>query len=395
MADKKGTGLDGPVPFLYPKHAMKRSLHITSIARFARYLVTRGLFIGFSIVVGVFLTVVIANMGGYVDAIKKAEIEERISMAVYQNPANQHLTSEELRSLIEAKVAQEIKRLGLDKPFIRFDSLAGFIKSRAFLYLVNALSMSLGRAEHLYSSSGSKRVWLIIGERLPYSVLLFTSASLLVFFSSLVIALILSRRHGSVWDKMSVSLAPLSTAPSWFYGIILIIIFASTLRILPFGGLVDVPPPENRLMYMASVLKHMVLPLLGWFISGIFLGVYSWRTFFLIYSSEDYVEMARAKGIPGRALERRYILRPTLPTIITSFALMLISAWMGAIITETVFNWPGLGTLYMRAIRQFDTPVIVGLTVIYAYLLGITVFVLDIVYAIVDPRIRVSGGKGE
>ena len=83
--------------------------------------------------------------------------------------------------------------------------------------------------------------------------------------------------------------------------------------------------------------------------ASFFLSIYNWRTFFLIYSSEDYVEMAKAKGLPARDIERRYILRPTLPTIITKFALLLISVWQGAIITETVFLWPGLGrTLYRR-----------------------------------------------
>jgi peptide/nickel transport system permease protein len=126
-------------------------------------------------------------------------------------------------------------------------------------------------------------------------------------------------------------------------------------------------------------------------IAGIFLNAYNWRTFFLIYSSEDYVEMAKAKGLSDREIERRYILRPTLPTIITNFALILIAMWTGAIITETVFNWPGIGRAYFQAIGLFDTPVIVGLTVIYAYLLGITVFLLDFIYALVDPRVKVGG----
>jgi peptide/nickel transport system permease protein len=123
----------------------------------------------------------------------------------------------------------------------------------------------------------------------------------------------------------------------------------------------------------------------------LFLTIYNWRTFFLIYSSEDYVEMAKAKGLSSREIERRYILRPTLPTIITSFALTLIGLWTGAIILETVFNWPGLGRALFQAIGLFDTPVIVGSTVIYAYLLAITVFVLDLFYAIVDPRVKVGG----
>jgi peptide/nickel transport system permease protein len=96
--------------------------------------------------------------------------------------------------------------------------------------------------------------------------------------------------------------------------------------------------------------------------------------------------------VPNRALERRYILRPTLPTIITQFALMLIVMWMGAIILETVFNWPGLGSLYYSAIQQFEIAVILGETVIYAYLLALTLFLLDIVYAIVDPRVKVGAG---
>lgn len=86
------------------------------------------------------------------------------------------------------------------------------------------------------------------------------------------------------------------------------------------------------------------------------------------------------------------MLRPTLPTIITSFALLVINLWVGGIILETVFNWPGLGRLLFQAISLFDTPVIVASTVIYAYLLGVTVFLLDIIYALVDPRVKVESG---
>jgi peptide/nickel transport system permease protein len=137
----------------------------------------------------------------------------------------------------------------------------------------------------------------------------------------------------------------------------------------------------------------MILPAFSLFISVLFISIYNWRTFFLIYSSEDYVEMAKAKGLTDREIERKYILRPTLPTIITSFALTLISLWTGAIVTETVFIWPGLGRTLYSAVGLYDTPVIVGLTIIYAYLLGITVFLLDFIYALVDPRVKVGGGQ--
>jgi peptide/nickel transport system permease protein len=141
-------------------------------------------------------------------------------------------------------------------------------------------------------------------------------------------------------------------------------------------------------------LKHMVLPLLAWTLSGIFLGTYSFRTFFLIYSSEDYVEMAKAKGLTSRDVERRYVLRPTLPTIITNFSLGLIGVWLGAPILETVFNWPGLGRTLYLAVLAYDIPVIVGETVIFSYLLAITLFLLEFIYAIVDPRVKIGQGGG-
>ncbi|MBM3189170.1 MAG: ABC transporter permease, partial [Chloroflexi bacterium] len=172
-----------------------------------------------------------------------------------------------------------------------------------------------------------------------------------------------------------------------------ILFFAAMLGWLPFGGMVAAPPPAHPLAYMASLLTHMILPVAAMVISSVFSSVYAWRTFFLIYSSEDYVEMAKAKGLSPREIERLYILRPTLPTIITSFALMLIGLWTGAIILETVFNWPGLGRLFYRAINIYDTPVIVGETVVYAYLLAITVFILDFVYVLVDPRVKIAEGS--
>jgi peptide/nickel transport system permease protein len=235
-------------------------------------------------------------------------------------------------------------------------------------------------------------VYWIIVERLPATLLLFGTANLLVFFASVFIALGLSRRYGSALDRTVIALAPSSAAPAWFYGIFLILIFAFLIPVLPAGGMVDVPPPEGTLAYAASLLRHMLLPVAAMFLSSIFISIYSWRTFFLIHSSEDYVEMARAKGLPSRMIERRYVLRPTLSPIITSFALMLIGLWSGAIILEQVFNWPGLGTLLFQAIGHRDTPVIIGTVVIFAYLLAVTVFLLDILYALLDPRVRVGTG---
>ena len=334
-----------------------------------------------TVLIGVYLAILIANMGGRVDDLRMVQIRLSSVDAVREDPAFQAMNDAERNELIERRVQLEVERLRLDQPFIL----------RSFDYLYQAMRLNLGRAEHLHSDSGAREVYSIIVERLPATLLLFGTANLLVFFVSIFVALSLSRRYGSALDRTVIGLAPTSAAPGWFYGIFLILIFAFLLPVLPPGGMVKAPPPEGTLEYALDVLRHMILPVAAMFLSSIFISIYSWRTFFLIHSSEDYVEMARAKGLPSGLVERRYILRPTLSPIITSFALMLIGLWGGAIILEQVFNWPGLGTLMFRAIGLRDTPVIIASVVIFAYLLAVTVFLLDILYAILDPRVRLQG----
>jgi peptide/nickel transport system permease protein len=339
-----------------------------------------------TIVIAVYLTIMIANMGGHVDNIMRSEIRERITVQVVSNPANRGLEPTARNKLVLDRIALEEKRLGLDQP----------AAVRNFRYLSNALTLRLGRAINMSSDAGSKTVRLIILERLPATLLLMATANLILFFGAIFFALSLSRHYGSFWDKAVIAFSPTSSAPPWFYGIFLILIFAAVFKVLPFGGMIDAPPPKNSVEYTLSVLKHLILPASALIISSLFLSIYNWRTFFLIYSSEDYVEMAKAKGLPARDIESRYILRPTLPTIITNFALLLIGLWTGAIITETVFLWPGLGRTYFRAIGLYDVPVIVGLSIIYAYLLAFTVFLLDFVYALVDPRVKIgSSNRGQ
>jgi peptide/nickel transport system permease protein len=357
-----------------------RRASTSTFGRVTRYTLTRLVTLFITVVIGIYLTIMIANMGGYVDTIMRAEIRERINQGVLTNKIYQDMAPETRKKIAEDLIANEEKRLHLNTP----------VAIRNFNYLSNALKLELGRAMNMTSDNGSRTVRLILLERLPATLLLMGTSQLFLFFSSIYFALALSRSYGSWLDKMVISLSPISAAPSWFYGVFLILIFAAILKVLPFGGMVDAPPPENKIEYGLSVLKHLILPGGALVISAFFISIYNWRTFFLIYSSEDYVEMAKAKGLSSRAIERLYILRPTLPNIITNFALLIIGLWTGAIVTETIFLWPGLGITLFRAVEMFDIPVIVGSTIIFAYLLAITVFLLDLVYALVDPRVKVG-----
>jgi len=337
----------------------------------------------FSVGVAIFLTIIIANMGGYVDQLRLGEIRENVVQTARNNASYRSLPPDQFQALVEERIQQEAHVQGLDQPFLL----------RTVKYMKNALTLNLGNAIRMTSDTGSKQVRLIILERLPPTLLLWGVSGFLLFFVEISIALSLSRQYGSWVDRLFVTLAPLSTTPGWFFGIFLILIFASFLHILPFGGMVDAPVPKTTLDYSISLAKHLILPTLALTLSQIFLQIYNWRTFFLIYSSEDYVEIAKAKGLSDKAIERNYVLRPTLPSIITNFALTLIALWLGGPITETIFNWPGLGRAFYEAVQFYDTPVILGQTVIYAYLLAFTVFLLDYIYALVDPRVKIGGGS--
>ncbi|MBN2047205.1 MAG: ABC transporter permease [Anaerolineaceae bacterium] len=353
----------------------------STFSRVAKYSGARLVSLFITVVIGIFLTIMIANMGGYVDQIMKGQIRENIAMRLANDQNYKEMDPSQRKDYTESLVMLEEKRLGLDQPFV----------VRSFKFLYNALTLNLGQAQMMSSDKGSRQVREIILERLSPTLLLMGTSNLVLFFTTIIIALSLSRKYGSWVDKVFIALSPTSAMPSWFYGIFLILIFAAVLKVLPFGGMIDSPPPTTRIGYYLNVLKHLILPASSLIISSFFSQVYSWRTFFLIYSSEDYVEMAKAKGLTDGDVQRRYILRPTLPSIVTAFSLMLIGMWTGATITETVFLWPGIGRTIFRAIGLQDTAVIVGTTIIYAYLLALTVFMLDFVYALVDPRVKIGG----
>ncbi len=362
---------------------LNRTARINTVKRLGKFLVLKIAMLLITIVVGIYITILIANMGGYVDTIMRNSIRERVNQEVSAMTASKPMSTENRAELVNQMIALEEERMGLNTPFV----------VRSFRFLGNALTLNLGRAVHMVSDHGSRAVRNIILERLPATLLLTGVSQLVLFFSTVFLALMLSRHYGSFWDKLIITLSPTSSAPPWFYGIFLILLFAAVLKILPFSGMVSAPPPKETGAYILDILKHLILPASSLILSSFFISIYNWRTFFLIYSSEDYVDMAKAKGLPSRDIERRYILRPTLPTIITNFALIIIGLFTGATITETVFLWPGLGRTIFRAISLYDTPVIVGTTIIYAYLLAFTVFFLDFIYAIVDPRVKVGGGN--
>lgn len=335
-----------------------------------------------TVTVGLYLTILILNLGGRVDDIFRAQIDEGISAMIrggwIQDVTNE---TERLKIIDETRESME-EAMGLNEPF--------FTRSLRWLWQGLRLDLGKARASHWFSTQTAD-VRVIIRDRLPYTLVLIGLSNLVVFVISILLALALSRQHGSLWDRFFVVLSPLTSAPSWIIGILLIAVLAGELHILPYPRIIEAAPTEFTLRYFSILSKQMVMPMLAIFIAAFFSSVYAWRTFFLIFSDEDYVQVARAKGLKNATIDRRYILRPILPYVLTSFATMMIMLWQGSIALELLFYWPGIGALFIDSVKRINTPLSLGIVVVFAYLLAATVLILDVVYALVDPRVRIGG----
>ena len=376
-----------------------------AISNTLKFLATKALLIGLTIFMGVFITVSIIDqpMPGYFGDLPsqlESKLEDQIETTIRQRiPEIQQL------GLSDQDLMDAIVDLRVDLTIESGLHLNKF--PRRILWTFKALSLNWGSFNivniprmGLYVHRG-RLVSLnrIIIEYLPFTLLLAGTAYLLIFLLGIPLALVAARNYGRFIDRFMAVLAPISSVPSWVIGLLLIWIFAVELKILPIGGAFDTLPPENSIGYIPIVLRHMILPVLAILLSIFFQLVYTWRTYFVINSEEDYVELGKAMGLPSRKLQKKYILLPSLTFTITSFSLMLVSFWQMTMALEAVFTWPGIGWLYINhalpnywgeSMYQGELLIALTLVVIFAYLLGFVVFLLDVIYVIVDPRIRLG-----
>ncbi len=353
----------------------------STLKRVTGYVFIRLLTLALVVVVSVLITIYVANLGGFLDTVLRANIDESIGFMIKNGWLRDVEDQAEREVIIAEARANMEKAAGLDSPFL--------VRTAGWLW--KGLTLDWGKARPYITAQGTQvnEVRNIIRDFLPRTLLVFGSANLALFFTTVLLALGLSRRYGAWQDKLVTALAPLASAPSWVYGLILagftIHVFRNTAPSF------DNWLPEFKLEYLPFYIKVMAPPALAIFLSKFFQSLYAWRTIYLVNSREDFVEIGRAKGLPPRIFENRYILRPVLPNVLTSFALLLVGLWQEVIVLESIFNVAGIGLLFRIAVGMFDVRMIVALVVTFAYMLAITVFLLDISYAFADPRISVGG----
>ena len=353
----------------------------SAFSRLMKYTLVKFLTLSIALIIGLYLTILVINLGGYVDRIIKSDISEGISGMLRAGWLRDEPEESRLK-IIEETQWQIEEQMGLHQPFVL----------RSFRWLLRSLTLDLGTANFYYKTKPVEgNIRDIILQHLPYTMVLVGATNVLIFFSSVLVALFVSRNYGSKLDRSFMLLSPLTSAPSWIFGIILLFIFAINLRVLPTPKAYDLFSDTVNFKYMGNLLKYMILPVAAIFLSTFFVGVYSWRTYLMIYRDEDYVELAKAKGLSDRQIERSYVLKPALPYLITSFAFMALALWQGAIALEYLFWWPGIGSFFMMSLGAFNTGMTLAIVVIFAYLMAITVFALDFIYALIDPRVKIGG----
>ena len=277
----------------------------------------------------------------------------------------------------DAEVMEEIRtRFGLDKPF----------HHQLGLYLARLAQGDLG-----YSYFFQTPVTELVLERLAATLLLVVSAQVLAIVIGTVLGVIAARRPNGATSHAVTLLALFGySAPVFWTGIMLIILFCSIVPIFPVGGMVDVRVEGSWFVRGLDVLHHLVLPMVT--LASIFLALYSRlaRASMLDVLGSDYVRTARAKGLSEFVVVYKHALRNALGPVVTLAGLQFSQIISGAVLVETVFSWPGLGSLALQSILARDTPTILGILFFSSLVVVVANLLTDLVYSLVDPRIKLG-----
>jgi peptide/nickel transport system permease protein len=302
--------------------------------------------------------------------------------------------SEYQRNLVKNHSALTLSQITADVATYKASYLSAFGFSQPFpvkfsLQMINLFEFHLGSAFFLQAPNGSKAVTAIIVAYLPNTILLFTTGTLLVVAAGAILGLLAAKSAGGKLDRSIPIIGVIhASIPSWWIGAIMIAYFAYALNLFPSGGISSVPPPTGILPGFTDFLWHLTLPLVSLFIIGVGGFAYVIRSLAISTMGEDFVTTARARGMTERRVIFKHVLRTASPSIATQSILAVATSFGGAIVTEVVFRWPGLGFLTFIAIEQSDLPVIIGSTFILTIILFLGLYIGEITYGFLDPRIK-------
>jgi peptide/nickel transport system permease protein len=252
-------------------------------------------------------------------------------------------------------------------------------------YLGNMVTLNFG-----FSFKSFRPVAMEIALRLPNTLILLGTSSMLMVLLGLVMGILAASKHGTRTDSSLITVAlSLYSLPIFWLGILALIIFGFYLGLVPLtGGTISYPPPQDPLAYLVDYLHHLILPAGVLTLGGFGSYMLLMRNSLIDVLTEDFIVTAKAKGLDNRTILYRHALKNAILPMITLVAMNFAFIVSGAVLTETVFSWYGMGRYLFESLFAQDWPssqaifFIIGLCVIIAN------FIADLLYAVLDPRIR-------
>ena len=273
--------------------------------------------------------------------------------------------------MTQADLARIAHQMGLDRP----------LPSQYWEWFNRLLAGDWGR-----SYRDSQPVLAVIGSHVPATLELMISSTLIAVFLGTWIGVLGALRRYSIFDYLATVGAMVALSlPTFWFGLVVIYVFAVNLGWLPAGGMYTIGNGS-----LLDYLHHLIGPSMVLALVTVAIWSRYMRSSMLEVTSQDFVRTAIAKGLPRRVVIIRHALRNALLPMITLAGLQLPTLLGGALVTETIFTWPGMGRLFLDSIGYRDYPVVMGLLIFTALLVLIGNLTADLLYAVYDPRIRLD-----
>lgn len=236
----------------------------------------------------------------------------------------------------------------------------------------------------------------ILGERMPATLELALVSAILALIAGIPMGVYTALRRESLLSKIFLTISLIGVSlPTFLIGILFIFVFAVIFQILPSfgrGEIVDLGWWRTGLL-TSSGLKALILPSITLALFQMTLIMRLVRSEMLEVLRTDYIKFCRARGLRNRSVNFGHALKNTLVPVITIAGLQIGSLIAFAIITETVFQWPGMGLLFLQAVQNVDIPIMAAYLLLIAFLFVMINMAVDMLYVVVDPRIRIGGGE--
>jgi len=370
--------------------------------RVLRILALRALTLSFTLIIVVLITSIILTGTGYDTVILNSIIQTEIQALSQELRArNPPPPPEEVERVLKERREELIRLYGLDKP-VYYRVLDNFLRT---------LTLNLEAISDDVAQVAGVRPPLPVGHAiaivLPRTIIMITIAYIISSVIAILLGPFIAYRRGSLLDKGIITYAAFTNAlPIWWIAMISIFVFGFYLRVAPssyrevikyvssLGDSLtillrgDLSAFSSILVNLRDLIYYSYLPITVVTFATLGGLIYSARAVAIRVVTEDYVVAARAKGLPERAVLRRYIIRVIAGPILTFVILGLAFSIGGFIITESVFDWPGMGFLFYAAISVGDSPTVLGLVYVTTLVYVIARFVLEVIYVILDPRVR-------